>query len=367
MPFTLLGGGTAGASPLLTAPRSLCGIQFNCGTVSAAPQLTLPYNGAGTISSNPPGLTCTVSTLVPPNGAIAATTSGTCTSGFTWPVTQTELTVTITSSPAVGSYTCGSSCDPTHTVPNVELLSMAAGPGTFGVLSGFVLLPEALSVSKTGVGSGKVTSQPSGIDCGATCTWNVGYGTSVTLAAVADAGATFVQWTGACNGQGSVCKLQPKSPLSTNAVFGLAGQTTSTNSSTRTTTTTTPATTTATTPATTTAAAPISTSVQPPLDAQLVAVKTVHSKLGTREVEVEISTIETASVTLSLTSAHKTLTSHTFRGVRGGDRVLSLIVPQRVGSGSALLRATIAGGVAGHRTFQATIAIPHASSSRSPS
>jgi Divergent InlB B-repeat domain len=55
-------------------------------------------------------------------------------------------------------------------------------------------------VSKAGTGSGSVTSSPSGINCGATCSASFAAGTMVTLTATAAAGSTFTGWSGACTG-----------------------------------------------------------------------------------------------------------------------------------------------------------------------
>jgi hypothetical protein len=72
------------------------------------------------------------------------------------------------------------------------------------VTADFMLSTYALSVSKTGTGSGTVTSVPTGIDCGATCSANFGYNTSVTLTATLASGSTFTGWSGAgCSGTGT--------------------------------------------------------------------------------------------------------------------------------------------------------------------
>ncbi|RIK34894.1 MAG: hypothetical protein DCC55_31965, partial [Chloroflexi bacterium] len=60
-----------------------------------------------------------------------------------------------------------------------------------------------LTVSRTGNGSGTVTSTPAGIDCGATCSADYNHNTSVTLTAAASTGSTFSGWSGACTGTGS--------------------------------------------------------------------------------------------------------------------------------------------------------------------
>ena len=61
-----------------------------------------------------------------------------------------------------------------------------------------------LNVTKAGTGSGKVTSSPAAIDCGATCKNIFDSGTSVTLTASAPPGSTFDGWSGSnCAGTGA--------------------------------------------------------------------------------------------------------------------------------------------------------------------
>ena len=75
-----------------------------------------------------------------------------------------------------------------------------------------------LTVSKLGAGSGIVTSSPTGISCGATCTAEFKEGTEVLLTAEADKGSTFSGWSGACSGTGT-CKVTMSEPREVTATF----------------------------------------------------------------------------------------------------------------------------------------------------
>ena len=74
-----------------------------------------------------------------------------------------------------------------------------------------------LSVGKTGTGSGTVTSSPSGINCGGTCSAPYSDGTPVSLTATPAAGSTFGGWTGACSG--TTCNLNMTANRSVTATF----------------------------------------------------------------------------------------------------------------------------------------------------
>ena len=63
---------------------------------------------------------------------------------------------------------------------------------------------QRLAVTKTGTGT--VTSNPPGINCGNTCTFDFNTGTPVTLTANPDTGQTFSGWSGGCTGTG-ICQV----------------------------------------------------------------------------------------------------------------------------------------------------------------
>src|SRR5207249_2994642 len=69
--------------------------------------------------------------------------------------------------------------------------------------------PFTVAVTPAGGGSGMVTSDPSGIDCGSsgsTCTATFQPDTKVTLTAKAGSGFQFAGWSGTCTGTGN-CAL----------------------------------------------------------------------------------------------------------------------------------------------------------------
>ena len=81
-----------------------------------------------------------------------------------------------------------------------------------------------LTVTKAGSGSGTVTSDPTGIICGASCSAPFAGGTSVTLAATPSAGADqrFLGFTGDCASQTeTTCTSTIDGDRSVTATFGL--------------------------------------------------------------------------------------------------------------------------------------------------
>ena len=76
----------------------------------------------------------------------------------------------------------------------------------------------SLTVSKSGTGSGTITSAPAGISCGADCAESYASGTSVTLSQAATAGSTFAGWSGACSGVGA-CTVSMTQARAVTATF----------------------------------------------------------------------------------------------------------------------------------------------------
>ena len=151
---------------------------------------------------------------------------------------------TVTSS--TGGINCGAACSASYASgTTVTLTATAAAGSTFAGWSGacvgtgtcvvtttanlaatatFTLAPVptyALTVARTGTGSGAVTSSPAGIACGTTCSAAYASGTAVTLTAAAASGSTFAGWSGACSGAGA-CVVTMSAVRSVTATFTAA-------------------------------------------------------------------------------------------------------------------------------------------------
>jgi hypothetical protein len=79
-----------------------------------------------------------------------------------------------------------------------------------------------IAASTSGAGSGSVTSNPPGLDCGATCSAGFLSGSTVTLTATPSGGSVFVGWIGACSGTGT-CTIAMTDARSAGARFELPG------------------------------------------------------------------------------------------------------------------------------------------------
>ena len=76
-----------------------------------------------------------------------------------------------------------------------------------------------VTVNKTGAGTGTVTSNSSGIDCGATCNGQFPQGSTVNLIAAPDPGSVFAGWSGDCSGP-DPCSLTQNATVT--ATFNIA-------------------------------------------------------------------------------------------------------------------------------------------------
>jgi hypothetical protein len=113
----------------------------------------------------------------------------------------------------------------TATLGQVDRLSLQAVSQASPLINGTdetetsVGATHNLIITKTGTGSGTVSSDPTGINCGATCTAQFDEGANVTLTATADSLATFTGWSGGgCSGV-DPCVISLNSDATVSASF----------------------------------------------------------------------------------------------------------------------------------------------------
>src|SRR5207244_2752491 len=97
------------------------------------------------------------------------------------------------------------------------------GSNTVSVLlnRGAVAPPATLTVTKAGSGSGTVTSNPAGINCGSTCSGSYASGTAVTLTATPAGGSAFASWSGCDSMSGNTCSVTMNAARSVTAAFSV--------------------------------------------------------------------------------------------------------------------------------------------------
>lgn len=85
----------------------------------------------------------------------------------------------------------------------------------------FPLRQVPLRVDFTSVsgGRGRIVSTPPGVDCEASCSTGVAYGTSLVLTAEGGADDGFAGWSGACAGSARTCALEVTSDVQVGAAF----------------------------------------------------------------------------------------------------------------------------------------------------
>jgi hypothetical protein len=83
----------------------------------------------------------------------------------------------------------------------------------------FDLITYAVTVGRAGTGTGTVTSNPAGINCGTDCSEPYVVGSSVTLTAVAASGSILTGWTGCDTTSGATCTVTVGAARAVTATF----------------------------------------------------------------------------------------------------------------------------------------------------
>ncbi len=194
------GGGCSGTGSCVVTMNAATAVTATFTLNSYALTLTTTSgSGTGTVTSSPTGISC----------------GATCTANFNWG-TAVTLTATADSNSTFTGWS-GGGCSGTGTC-QVTVSAATAVTATFTLKS------YALTVTKSGPGTNTVTSSPTGISCGATCTANFIWGTMVTLTATPDPASTFTGWGGACSGTGS-CTVTVSAATSVSATFAATSYT----------------------------------------------------------------------------------------------------------------------------------------------
>jgi hypothetical protein len=111
--------------------------------------------------------------------------------------------------------------DTTAEIGKIEYYISQTGSGDQSLAISFLSVKDttnSLSLTKSGTGSGTVTSSPFGISCGANCNASYASGAAVSLAARADAGSYFAGWSAPCSGI-STCTLALTADTQVTAAF----------------------------------------------------------------------------------------------------------------------------------------------------
>jgi alpha-tubulin suppressor-like RCC1 family protein len=231
--------------------------EFGAGTATNSfTPVKMHGTGMTWTSSNPSVATVSATGLVTAVGRGTATMTATDPFGNTGSTTLTvrqmltlaairqgDGTGTVTSAPA--GINCGPTCSASFVSDSP--VTMTAAPGADSIFSGwtgcdsvsgatctvsmtasrtvtaiFMLKRFTLTVSKTGIGNGTVTSSPAGITCsgsGSGCSSDYVINTRVSLTATAALGSVFVAWTGCDAPNGSSCAMVMGANKSVSAEF----------------------------------------------------------------------------------------------------------------------------------------------------
>jgi hypothetical protein len=170
--------------------------EYNTQLSSRSLTVTKSGTGSGTITSNPSGINC----------------GNTCEYQY-----DLNSTITLTASPDSTSVFSGWSGGATgsNSTATVTMSSNQIVNAIFDKMC-------TLTVTKAGTGSGTVTSNPSGINCGATCSYQFLYGTSVVLTATPDSGSAFSGWSGDTVGTDTTITVTMNSNKNVTATFNPA-------------------------------------------------------------------------------------------------------------------------------------------------
>lgn len=180
---------------------ALTGATVNGETYSArydADGVTLLVSG----SPPPPDQTLSVTFAGTGAGSVSDGASLTCSAGCQHQYPQGTVVQLAATSAAGSSFAgwSGGGCSGTGSC----VVTMSAAQSVTATFDTIPAVTHLLTVSKSGTGSGSISSSPAGISCGSTCSNTFAAGAQVTLTATAGSASTFAGWSGGgCSGTGT--------------------------------------------------------------------------------------------------------------------------------------------------------------------
>jgi IPT/TIG domain len=191
---------------------------------TTAVQATVPTGATtGPVSVTTPGGTATSGTnfIVAPTLTSFTPTSGLVGTSVTISGTNFNGATSVRFNGTAATFTVTSATAIQATVP----AGAATGPLTVTTPGGTATSPSAftvrvtLTVTKTGIVGGTVTSSPSGINCGGTCSAAFNSGSVVTLTAAPTFPSLFSSWSGCDSVSGNMCTVTMGSNKTVTANF----------------------------------------------------------------------------------------------------------------------------------------------------
>ncbi|WP_304986253.1 InlB B-repeat-containing protein [Flavobacterium rivulicola] len=185
------GGGTSGNDATISVTMDAAkSITANFGRAQFP--LTISNSGGGTVSSTPAGINCGLN----------------CTANY-----EFGMNVQLNAIPSSGAIFAGWTGACSGTGPCTVTIDAAK------TVNARFTYP--LTITRSGTGGGTVTSSPTGISCGSTCTANYDANQMVTLTAISDATSTFVGWSGAVSSSSATINVTMDAAKSINAQFNV--------------------------------------------------------------------------------------------------------------------------------------------------
>jgi hypothetical protein len=253
--------------------------------------LNVTRAGIGRVVSNPPGIDC-------------GSDKG-CEAAYK-PDTNVTLTATATSGFAFAEWTGDCSGTAGCRVPMNASRYVAAV---------FRKKRDSVRITKIGLGSGTVASDPAGVSCGATCEHRFLDGTLLVLRATPDLTSRFGAWGGPCSGM-DVCRFNVTAASEVTARFDLCA-------------------------------------------ARLVDTLAASATRHPRRVLVRLQLRGSAAIRVRLRRASKLVVGKTFSNLAPGTHLLRVVVPKAAPRGGYVIKVRIADVCGGNRTLTRNIQVPN--------